>query len=139
MTSAGVTDSTFGDTGVASTPMGGNDAVPAGVARQSTGAFLACGQHLDGGSVQVSVVARFTSKGTLDTTFGASGLATLNGLAARAIAVGPEDSFAGGKAVARFAANGTLDTTFGTDGERTSRALAASSKPSRSAPQASPT
>src|ERR1019366_5080201 len=75
------------------------------------------------------IVVRFTTDGSLDSTFGSSGVVNLpagrnNPLAAWAVAIQNDNKIvvagdAGGMAAWRFNANGSLDSSFGSGGKTT--------------------
>ncbi len=140
----GTLDNTFGTNGTVRTslPGGGQDDEVLSVAIQSDGKILtggysitSTGPYLNLGSTQFAV-ARFNSNGSLDNTFGNSGVAMtyIAGgdsvddqasaialqLDRKVVLAGNTYSASGtGKyafAVARFNSNGTLDNTFGTNG-----------------------
>jgi uncharacterized delta-60 repeat protein len=122
-------DVTFGTTGVVTTPIGPGEDAAAGIAIQSDGRIVAAGYAHNGSDFDFAVV-RYTGSGTLDTTFGASGVVTTS--------IGPGDEWArdvaiqsDGKivaaghayngsdydfAVVRYTSSGDLDTSFGSGG-----------------------
>jgi len=120
----GALDSTFNLTGHLSLatvkPVGG-------VRIQSDGKILVAGSQLSGKSL-VGVVARLNTNGTLDTTFGSNGVATINSLPyLYALALQPSNSqqfiLVGGQgtgtnsfSVVRLSPNGTVDSSFGASG-----------------------
>jgi uncharacterized delta-60 repeat protein len=121
--SDGSLDMTFNGNGIVNTgPLTG----AGGVALQADGSIVVSGSVGSGGSQQAAL-ERFTSAGAVDTTFGSSGTAVINGLTgAGGLLVDPhtpgEFDVAGyfvtgsgstGAAVARVQANGSLDTGFG--------------------------
>lgn len=76
---SGVLDSTFGDGGVATTPIPGsyNQAGVSALAIQSNGQIVAGGYvGLTAGNTRQFALARYDPNGSLDTTFGTSGIVT---------------------------------------------------------------
>ena len=136
LTRAGVLDTTFAGDGVASLDFGGFDDVGYVVVRQSDGKLVVAGAAGVAGAADEAGdfheigLARLTSNGTLDASFGTNGKVTLD--------LGGTDDFASGlveqpdgklvvagatnssgtyrMAFARFNADGTTDTTFGDGG-----------------------
>lgn len=128
----GTLDTSFGVNGLRTTGIGpGVDSANA-VAIDATGRILVAGSAFNAGSLDFAV-ARYTSSGALDTTYGSSGKAVISigsgddvihGIALQAdgklVVVG--SSIQGGTpdfAVARLDANGALDTSFDGDGKLT--------------------
>ncbi|GMU19646.1 MAG: hypothetical protein AMXMBFR12_08380 [Candidatus Babeliales bacterium] len=123
----GALDVGFGTSGITTTPIGdGCTANAMGI--QSTGRIVLAGTAVISGQV-VFALARYTSSGILDTTFGTSGTTNVSiadFAVGNAIAIDSSNKIIvagyainGGDhqiAVARFTANGTLDGTFGTSG-----------------------
>ncbi len=125
----GSLDTTFGAGGKVTTAIGPSHDVAGGVAVQPDGRIVATGYASDG-TYYYFATARYTTTGSLDTTFGAGGIAIT--------AVGPDNDFAqsaaiqpDGKvvvagyssdgtyyyfAVVRYTSAGSLDTTFGAGG-----------------------
>jgi len=139
----GKLDTTFGTGGLASTGFVGGES-GTGVALQPDGKIIWVGSQgnpsFPAGGTFSFAVARFTANGTLDTSFGTGGQASVEFFAppmqgaqefARAVLVQPDGKIlvAGSArqgqirfapiqgALARFNANGTLDTSFGTGGK----------------------
>jgi uncharacterized delta-60 repeat protein len=139
----GKLDTTFGTGGLASTGFAGGES-GTGVALQPDGKIIWVGSQgnpsFPAGGTFSFAVARFTANGTLDTSFGTGGQASVEFFAppmqgaqefARAVLVQPDGKIlvAGSArqgqirfapiqgALARFNANGTLDTSFGTGGK----------------------
>jgi uncharacterized delta-60 repeat protein len=129
----GSPDTAFGSGGAAATRVDGMDAEANAVALQPDGKILVAGTaHSTGGDRDRFMVARFTSDGSLDTTFGTAGTASTpvgqgsaagHGLAlqsdGKVVVVGTaffngstDDDFG----VVRFNPDGTLDPGFGTGG-----------------------
>lgn len=128
----GALDSTFGNAGYVTTTIspGGSDVI-VGITIDSAGRILAAGSTQPAGSSRYeSVIARYNSNGTLDTSFGSNGVViTAMGQSGSAsgVAVQPDGKIVIGGystpstahtlfAAARYNANGTLDSTFGTAG-----------------------
>ena len=129
--SNGVPDPTFGVAGVASVDLSpGTDNVQ-GVALQPDGNILVHGQGL-AESGFVSVMARLTSTGALDPTFGNGGRAVYRvreyssmrdvvvqrdgRIVAAMVAYSRRTRHNSGDLIARFESDGSLDPTFGSDG-----------------------
>src|SRR5580704_16311295 len=140
----GKLDTTFGTGGLASAGFVGGGGGLQGVALQPDGKIIWVGSQNTPGFTPFGTfsfaVARFNANGSLDTTFGTGGQASVEFFAppmqgaqefARAVLVQPNGKIlvAGSArqgqirfapiqgALARFNANGTLDTTFGTGGK----------------------
>src|SRR5262245_25848258 len=125
----GTLDTTFGNGGTVTTSFGGGFQGAWSVAVQTDGKIVAAGLTNKGGLNNLAV-ARYTSNGTLDTTFGTGGRVTDNfgGVGAGAVCVGAQPdgevvvagwTGTGGAAsfaLWRYNGNGTLDTGFGTGG-----------------------
>ena|ERR1700733_3648526 len=116
---AGVLDTTFGSGGVVTTTLS-SDSVIYSLAVQSNGSIVVGGQ-----SVSNFALARYTSSGALDTTFGTNGtvVSQLNSNSQiNALTIQPNGNivvagFIGSQlAVARYLASGSLDSTFGVNG-----------------------
>ncbi len=126
----GSLDYTFGSNGFVTIPFDADDRANA-VAVQSNGKILVAGKAANGSQYNL-VVVRFNADGTLDNTFGFSGIATLEiddfDTEATSIALQTDgkivvtglsqDQFNGDfyAILARFNVSGTLDNTFGTNG-----------------------
>jgi uncharacterized delta-60 repeat protein len=128
----GTLDTSFSTDGKLTTAMGTESDTAFGVAIQSDGKIVVSGRA-DTGTTTDFGVARYTTNGTLDTSFSSDGKLTT------AIGTGNETGYcvaiqADGKivvagtsegasnddiAVARYTTNGTLDTTFSGDGKVT--------------------
>ena len=131
LTTAGVLDTTYGSSG-STTDTYLID--PGGLALDSNGKALVVGTTDSGGDL---TLARYSTTGDLDTTFGTSGIVevAMAGTASggRDIAVQTDGkivvlSVDGGVLVIhRFSSAGVLDTTFGTSGKATTTATAGSS------------
>ena len=128
-TSAGVLDNTFGTGGVVTTQIGSSYSMINSVAVDSTGNIIV-GGYSNNGTYNVFTLARYTSAGVLDTTFGAGGVITspigvtnssINSIAIAAggkIVVGGYSSDGNNLnfTVARYRSDGILDCTFGSCG-----------------------
>lgn len=127
-TASGALDASFGAGGVVTTSVGPGDDVARAVAVASDGSIVVAGSSSNGSDDDVAL-ARYTSSGVLDGSFGAGGVVTT--------ALGPGDdvgralvltkggivvagSSANGSsrvfALARYQADGSLDTSFGSGG-----------------------
>jgi uncharacterized delta-60 repeat protein len=130
----GTLDGGFGTGGKVLTDFSqGSDDRAFAMALQPDGKIVVAGQSEAGRSDPVFALARYTSNGTLDTTFGNAGLVTTSFRnvsldQARAVAIQPDGkivatgfSFTNDSgsdfALARYNADGTLDSTFGSDGK----------------------
>ncbi len=71
----GVLDLTFNTTGIATTPIGSGIDIAKAIAIQSDGKIVVAGYSHNGANNDFAVV-RYTSTGTLDTTFGTGGIVT---------------------------------------------------------------
>jgi uncharacterized delta-60 repeat protein len=126
----GSLDNTFGTNGIVITYLGGSGDVARSLATQSDGKIVAAGFSSNGSNVDF-VIVRYNSNGSLDNTFGTSGIVVTP--------IGPSDDVANsiaiqsdGKitaagysddgsddydfAIVRYNSNGSLDNTFGTNG-----------------------
>lgn len=124
LTSAGNLDAAFATGGAFTSVFGTSGASLNAVALQPDGTIIAAGSA--GGNF---VLAKFTSAGALDATFGAGGFVTTDfggsDVAAGVVVQTDGKIVAGGRtgnatALARFNVNGSLDTSFGTNGKVTS-------------------
>ncbi len=123
--SDGILDPTFGTGGfVLNSFTAGQDRAQAAVL-QPDGKIIAVGAVQIGGSNFDFALARYNSDGSLDTTFGTSGLATTNfggtDVADAAVLQPDGKIIAAGRtggdfALARYNSDGSLDATFGTGG-----------------------
>ncbi|HJP66051.1 MAG TPA: delta-60 repeat domain-containing protein, partial [Actinomycetota bacterium] len=125
-------DPTFGSGGVQTTPIGPADDVAHGMAVQPDGKVIAVG-HTFNGSIDDFAVARYTTAGVLDPTFGSGGKVSTTigstGAEAFAAVVQPDGKIvlagwaftatAYDIAVVRYTSSGTLDPTFGSGGKTT--------------------
>jgi uncharacterized delta-60 repeat protein len=155
LTANGSPDASFGSNGIVKTLVGAQNSYITGLALQSNGDIVAVGMatittatKAKGKTVtnDTFAVARYTSTGSLDSTFGSNGIVTTavcvapslldpgdTGLpGAKAVAIqtdgkivvaggvntGTIPNFTGDNefAIARYNVNGTLDTTFGSGG-----------------------
>jgi uncharacterized delta-60 repeat protein len=122
-TTAGVLDTTFNTTGYLTYSIG-TGANATGVGVQSSGNIIIAGSSVNGGTPSFTL-ARFTSSGSLDTTFGTSGIVLtnpgviniLNAIAIQSddkiVAIGTADN---NLTIVRYNTNGSIDTGFGTSG-----------------------
>lgn len=130
-TDAGDLDPTFGTGGIVTTITEAQDSAIA-MALQPDGKIVAAGTSDNNGDPDFAV-ARFTSDGVLDTTFGTDGIATtpiriwdaLGAVAVQSdgkiVASGnsADGDFAYDLALVRYTSDGALDSTFGTGGKVT--------------------
>ena len=134
-TDAGKLDPSFGTGGIVTTDFFGSDDQINGIAVQPNGKLVVAG-FTSNGTSQFSV-ARYNYNGTLDQSFGISGvqftafetnpndeaMAVRLGSGGRIIVAGQaEKNVLGAKrkiAVARYTSSGSLDTSFSTDGKTT--------------------
>ncbi len=128
-TSAGVLDSSFGTGGLTIPSVGSGSSNAASIAIDGNGKIVAGGNSFDG-SNGVFTLARFTSAGVLDSSFGTGGVVTstigTGGSLINSIAIdGSGRILAGGNSIvgghgiftlARYTSAGVLDNTFGTGG-----------------------
>jgi uncharacterized delta-60 repeat protein len=129
---AGSLDTTFGTGGTVSTSFGNPGIFPVGAFEQSNGDIVVI-STVDAGSTLTTDIglARYTSAGVLDTTFGTNGTTTttVTGLnvdvadfAVRSngdilvAGTGTVDIDGGTVVLVRYKANGSLDKTFGNEG-----------------------
>jgi uncharacterized delta-60 repeat protein len=141
--SDGSLDSTFGTGGKVTTSIGRHNELASAVAVQTDGKIVAVGSAtitaIDGcdqfGCSDRFVLVRYNSDGTLDTSFGGSGIVITdisgtgqsfdraNAVAIQAdgkiVAAGSSSSLGGGDsfAMSRYNSDGSLDTSFGTGGK----------------------
>jgi uncharacterized delta-60 repeat protein len=131
-TSAGELDTTFGTNGITVTTFAGIAFDPFGFAAKKNGDFLIGGVATTTSGLNKFGLARYTSNGVLDTTFGTKGL-VITKVGTRSDAPGAmllqptgqivmggfevaEGNIPGKMSLVRYNANGTLDTTFGKAG-----------------------
>ena len=121
--SPGTLDDMFGLNGVVATPLPGNPILGAGtaVAIQPDGIIVAVGIARDGADHD-SIIARYDTDGTLDTSFGGTGIirTAMPGREGASYDVLIDDQgrilVAGGTfsyVIARYTSTGSLDTSFG--------------------------
>jgi uncharacterized delta-60 repeat protein len=131
---SGDPDPVFGNQGTVLTNVAGIGELPGHMVLQPDGKILVAGNSFNGLTLDL-IVARYNTNGTLDTSFGTSGIARINFgdilSAATDIALQPDGKIvvaglasAGfgadvNFAVARFNANGTPDNSFDGDGKLT--------------------
>jgi uncharacterized delta-60 repeat protein len=128
-TSAGVLDTTFGTNGIAVTTFPGLTFDPAVFAVQTNGDILVGGTATNSKGLTEFGLARYTSNGLLDATFGAGGLVTIlvgsKSGTPTALLLQPNGQIvmgglaSGGSkhlALVRYNSDGSLDATFGTGG-----------------------
>ena len=117
-------DDTFGTSGIAQTAQANAGGYTRGLAVQTDGEIITCDRvsPSGSGSDEQFLVARFTTAGQLDSTFGTGGktqVAFSSGSAfCNAAAIQADGKFvlagaSNGFAIARLNADGSLDTTFG--------------------------
>lgn len=131
-TAAGVLDSSFGSTGVTLTHFGGATSASFGyaVAVDALGRIVAGGGVSDDSTGAAFALARYTSDGQLDSTFGTGGKVTTafdtRGSASISSILFPSGGRilvagtavdVGDMALARYFEDGTLDPSFGADGK----------------------
>ncbi|MBS1986809.1 hypothetical protein JST99_02665 [Candidatus Dependentiae bacterium] len=112
----GTFDSTFGSGGIVTTAVGSSSQANA-VVIQPDGKLL-----ITGNSAGNLLLARYNTDGSLDSTFGTSGISvTLTGVVGRALALQTDGKIvvSGGDPLVRLKANGSLDATFGVGGVAT--------------------
>jgi uncharacterized delta-60 repeat protein len=128
-TTAGALDSTFGTAGIASVPSFGSGDSLYGVALQSDGKIVVAGRLATTlASSENFTIARYTTAGTPDPTFGTAGFVqdgssnptAANGLGIQSdgkiVATGLAQFGASIGSLVRVTTTGALDTTFGTGG-----------------------
>ena len=128
----GTLDATFGVGGIATTPIGGIDDSANAVVLQRDGKIIIAGYAWNGSDYRFAL-ARYTSSGILDPSFGTGGTVLTSGkdgvdeLAFAAalqtdgkiVVVGYSGSDTNSFALARYTSDGSLDTTFGVGGKVT--------------------
>jgi uncharacterized delta-60 repeat protein len=132
-TSTGALDTTFGTNGITNTTFAGFTFTPFGFAVQTNGDILVAGEAISSAGRIEFGLARYTSNGILDATFGNGGLVTTvlgtrtdvpttmllqpNGKIVMAGFEVAQEGVAPGKmSMVRYNSSGSLDTTFGTGG-----------------------
>lgn len=121
MAQAGTLDTTFANKGIFLAPTG--KTLVNSVAIQSDGKILVAGTGLVGNPPAFAdMLFRLNTDGTLDTTFGSSGVANATGFGFFGLAIQSDGKIvtagteSGGFQLARFQSNGTLDPSFGNGG-----------------------
>jgi uncharacterized delta-60 repeat protein len=134
MAQAGSLDPTFGKGGIVTTPnttTGCSQNVSCSVAIQSDGKIVVAGGATASNGTPELALARYTTSGSLDSTFGNGGIVVEpenNGGPAFGLAIQTDGKIITAApqqfdlAVTRFNTNGTLDSTFGTGGTSKFRA-----------------
>jgi uncharacterized delta-60 repeat protein len=131
-TSTGSLDTTFDTDGIQTTRVGSGSASAFSVVVQSDGKIVAAGYSSNGSNNDFAVV-RYTSTGSLDTTFDTDGRVTTaigsgadqaNSVVVQSdgkiVAAGLSSNGSNNDfAVVRYTSTGSLDTTFDTDGKQT--------------------
>lgn len=125
-TSSGVLDSTFGTSGV-TTSLIGTSTSGSAIGLQTSNSIIVVGSAILSGVSKI-IVTRFTSSGSVDTSFGSSGVTMIDIAQSRGngVAIQSNDTIiVGGTAfglsnpqatVTKLLVDGTIDTTFGTNG-----------------------
>ncbi|CAM3766718.1 delta-60 repeat domain-containing protein [Nocardiopsis gilva] len=121
----GSPDTGFGTGGLVTMNFSPLSDVPRDIGLQSDGRIIV-GGLTNSEPAGDAIVARYTTDGTLDTTFGTGGTTVIDisgvGDAIRGLVVEPDDQIVGSgpagadSALMRLNADGTLDTSFGSDG-----------------------
>ena len=133
-TSSGAPDSSFGSGGIVTFPMGVSNEIANGVVIQSDGKIVIAGTVSNGSNNDFGV-ARLTSNGILDDSFGDQGkritpIGASNDNAnhmtlqsdGKIVVVGSSNNGSNNDfAVVRYTSNGTPDSTFGTGGIQTTQ------------------
>jgi uncharacterized delta-60 repeat protein len=127
----GTLDGTFGDNGVVIAALSSRNDYASGVAIQADGAILVAGSAWAGrGPGRVFALVRYLTDGTLDPTFGSSGIVRTNftsrGDGAAAVAIRPDgrivaagEAYPGDFAIVRYMPTGARDRSFSGDGRKT--------------------
>jgi uncharacterized delta-60 repeat protein len=122
-TPAGILDTTFNSTGYLTV----SNLKPSAMQIQSDGKILVGGTQVSAKTI-VGVIFRFNTNGTLDSTFGSKGQASINSLyllnaltlqsvnSQQYILAGGEGSASNNLSVVRLTSSGLLDSTFGGSG-----------------------
>ncbi|MGB8983792.1 MAG: hypothetical protein WCC12_18120 [Anaerolineales bacterium] len=127
LAAGGTLDPTFGTSGVVVTDLGGPSDTGINIVLQPDGKIILLGSaNLDENNpyYTTSILVRYNSNGTLDTTFGTGGTMSVD-IRGFSIALQTDGklivggSVQGDCAIARYTSNGTLDSTFGTNGVAT--------------------
>ena len=135
--SDGTLDSTFGDEGMVSTPIGSQESEVYDIAVQNDGKIVVVGYsktEVDGEFISVFTLVRYNSDGSLDDSFGQNGIVTTSigirnaegkGIAlqndGKIVVAGYSEKELNNEIVsvftlARYNSDGSLDSTFGTNG-----------------------
>jgi len=131
----GSLDSTFGTLGIVRTPVGTSEDIANAMIRQPDGRIVIAGSAVAADGRRDFALARYTTAGALDPTFGTGGLVTTpvgpsDDIAysllltpwGRLVAAGSARTSTGGSgtdlAIVAYNANGTLDRYFGDGGKR---------------------
>ena len=131
-TTAGALDATYGNAGVTTTSLGAGDDEINAMAIDSNGNAVVAGQTLVGLNNQFAL-ARYTTTGVLDSSFGSAGMVNTDigsgSDAANAVVIqGDGNIVAAGRAnngvdrdfaLVRYNASGSIDTSYGVSGKRT--------------------
>jgi uncharacterized delta-60 repeat protein len=127
----GSLDTTFGNSGMVTTPIGSGNAIATVLGIQSNNMIVAAGYSLLSGTENVFALARYNIDGSLDTTFGNSGIVTtpigsVNAYATALVIQSNGILVAGNSfnsstnkydfALVRYNTDGSLDTGFGNSG-----------------------
>jgi uncharacterized delta-60 repeat protein len=132
-TSTGTLDTTFGTDGITNTTFAGFTFNPFGFAVQTNGDILVAGEAISSAGRIEFGLARYTSNGILDATFGNGGLVTTlvgtrvdvptamllqpsEKIVMAGFEVAQEGIAPGKMSMVRYDSNGSLDATFGTGG-----------------------
>jgi uncharacterized delta-60 repeat protein len=123
--SNGQVDSTFGSGGMTLTTIGSGTNAASAVTIDALGRIVVAGRTSTGSATDIAI-ARYSTDGTLDHSFGQNGIITqdLGGITetARSVVTLPDGSIVvasstwGGVALTRYAQDGTIDPTFGSAG-----------------------
>jgi uncharacterized delta-60 repeat protein len=109
----GTLDGAFGREGKITTDFGGGEDAAYAVAIQADGSILVAGRTYNGVDSPRLALARFTTDGALDITFGEGGKVIGPGGPAYDIAIQPDGKILASNPVTRYHADGTIDGTFG--------------------------
>lgn len=128
----GSLDINFGNAGIITTAIGSDNDYANAIALQPDGKILAAGRSFNGSNYDFALV-RYNSDGTMDNSFGSSGIVTTeigtSSDEATCIALQPDGKIilggyslnvvTGDFALARYNSDGALDTSFDVDGKLT--------------------
>jgi uncharacterized delta-60 repeat protein len=123
-TSAGVLDETFGVAGIAKFNSGGGWADAYGVAVQSDGKIVVTGSTFKAVSLSDTLLLRYNANGSLDNSFGESGVVTFTSFfsTGKGVAIQPDGKIVvvgddgNGAFTLRYNSDGSPDAGFGTGG-----------------------